>query len=106
MTGDRSLFISFDVKNGGVVTFEDNGKDKIIGLGNIMITPSTCIENILLEEDLIHNLLGISQLCDRNFNVSFKLSHCIVTSSFDDSIKFIGKRHGNIYIVDLDELKK
>ena len=53
----------------------------------------------------MYNLLSISQLRDRNFNISFKSSHCIVTSSFDESIKFIGKRHGNVYIIDLDELK-
>ena len=29
---------------------------------------------------------------------------CIVTSSFDDNIRFIGYRYGNIYIIDLDNL--
>ena len=29
---------------------------------------------------------------------------CIVSSPFDESIKFIGHRCGNIYIVDLDEI--
>ena len=105
MTGDKSQFISLEAKNRGVVTFGDNGKGKIIDLDNILITPSTCIENILLIEGLMHNLFSISQLCNIGFNILFKSSYCIVTSSFDDSIKFIGKRHGNVYIVDLDKLK-
>ena len=88
-----------------MVTFGGNDKGKIIDFINILITPSTCIENILLVEGLIHNLLSISQLYDRGFSVSFKSSRCIETSSFDDSIKFIRKRYGNVYIVDLDKLK-
>ena len=87
------------------MTFGDNSKGKIIDLGNILIIPSTCIENILVVEGLIHNLLCINKLCDRGFSVSFKSSHYIVTSSLDNSIKFIGKKHGNVYIVDFDELK-
>ena len=52
-----------------MVTFGDNGKGKIIGLDNIMITPFTCIKNILLVEGLMHNLLSISQLYDKDFNI-------------------------------------
>ena len=89
-----------------MVIFGDNDKEKIIDLSNILIAPSISIENVLLVEDLMHNLHSISQLYDRSFNFSFKSSHCIVTSPFDDSIKFLGKRHRNVYIVDLNELKK
>ena len=60
MTRDKSQVISLEAKDGGVVTFEDNRKGKIIGLDNILITSSTCIENILLVEGLIYNLLIIS----------------------------------------------
>ena len=102
MTGDESQFITLEAKNGGMVTFGDNGKEKIIDIGNIGITPSTCIENILFVDDLKHNLLIISQLCDKSYKVVFESFMCIVTSLFDDSTKFIGYRHGNVYIVDLD----
>ena len=60
MTGDESQFITLEAKNGGMVIFRDNGKGKIIGIDNICITSSTCIENILLVDDLKHNLLSIS----------------------------------------------
>ena len=60
MTSDESQFITLEVKNGGMVTFGDNDKGKIIGIGNIDITPSTCIENVLLVDGLKHNLLSIS----------------------------------------------
>ena len=87
-----------------MVTFGDNGKEKIIGIGNIGITPSTYIENIFLVDDLKHNLLSISQLCDKNYKVVFESCMCIITCPFDDSTRFIGHRHSNVYMVDLDNL--
>ena len=58
MIGDESQFITLKAKNGGMVTFGDNDKEKIIRIGNIGITPSTCIENILLVDGLKHNQIG------------------------------------------------
>ena len=76
MTGDKSQFITLDAKNRGMVTFEDNGKRKIIGIGNIGITPSKYIENILLVDDLKYNLLSISQFCDKGYKVIFESTFC------------------------------
>lgn len=104
MTGDESQFITLKAKDGGMVTFGDNGKGKIIGIGNIGITSSTFIENVLLVDGLKHNLLSISQLCDKGFKVSFESFLCIITSPIDDGIRIIGHRCGNIYMLDLDDL--
>ena len=106
MTGDESQFIILDAKDGGMVTFGDNDKEKIIGIGNIGITPSKYIENILLVDGLKHNLLSISQFYDKGYKVIFESSLCIVTSPIDEGIKFIGHRHGNVYMVDLNDLSK
>lgn len=43
-----------------MVTFGDNGKGKIIGIDNISITPSTCIESILLVDGFKYNLLRLT----------------------------------------------
>ena len=61
-----------ETKDGGMVTFGDNGKGKIIGINSIGITPPTCIENILFVDGLKHNLLSISQLCDKDYKVIFE----------------------------------
>ena len=106
MTGDESQFITLDAKNGGMVTFGDNGKGKIIGIGNIGITPSKYIENILLVDGLKHNLLSISQFCDKGYKVIFESSVCIVTSPINEGIKFVGHRYGNVYMIDLNDLSK
>ena len=61
MCGDKNQFIIIEPKEeGGVVTFGDNGQDKIIKIGKIQITPSTFIDSILLVKGLKHNLISIS----------------------------------------------
>ena len=49
------------------MTFEDNGKGRIIGHVSIGNNSLSLIENVLLVNDLKHNLLSISQLCDKGF---------------------------------------
>ena len=48
MMDDINQFFTIKKKDEGFVTFGDNKKEKIIGIGNIKITPSTFIENVLL----------------------------------------------------------
>ena len=71
MTGDVGQFTSFEIIDGGSVTFGDNGKGKIIGTGKINIIPSSFIENIFFVDGLKYNLLSISQFCDKDFKVVF-----------------------------------
>ena len=56
---------------GGTVTFGDDSKGKIVSIGSIKLGSSPMIENIDLVDGLKHNLLSISQLCDRGFKVVF-----------------------------------
>jgi hypothetical protein len=66
MTGDKSKLSSFTPKDEGFVTFGDNSRGKIIGVGNVDNYSSSCIENVLLVDGLKHNLVSISQLCDKD----------------------------------------
>ena len=92
MTGDKEAFVTLRMKEGGMVTFRDNGKGHIIGIDKIQIIPHTCLEYVLFVLGLKHNLISISQLCDRGYKVSFESSLCIVTNSFDNSTIFIRNR--------------
>ena len=60
MTGQELHFKSLKLKEGGEVAFGGDGKEKIIGIGNIGNTSSNSIENGLLVRGLKHNLLSIS----------------------------------------------
>nr|KYP36602.1 hypothetical protein KK1_042260 [Cajanus cajan]KYP36606.1 hypothetical protein KK1_042264 [Cajanus cajan] len=77
MIGDASKFIDLTPKRSGHVTFEDNNKGKILGIGRIGTNFSTSIENVLLVDGLKHSLLSVSQLCDKGFSVSFVMESCL-----------------------------
>ena len=57
-------------KEGDIVTFEDDAKGKII-VGNVKLGTYPLIENVILVDGLKYNLLSVSQLCDKGFNVIF-----------------------------------
>ena len=52
---DESQFIILKAKDGEIVTFSENGKWKIIGIGNIRIMPSIFTKNIRLVDSLEYN---------------------------------------------------
>ena len=59
---------------------------------------------MLLVDGLKHNLLSISQLCDKNNRVIFDSNCCIVEDKNDKQVKFVGHRVDNIYMISLDEI--
>ncbi|GAV71320.1 hypothetical protein CFOL_v3_14814, partial [Cephalotus follicularis] len=97
MTDDKSLFVKFESNEGGDVTFGDNAKGKIKGFGTIG-NHKTSIRNVLFVDGLKHNLLSISQLCEKDCRVTFEKDSCKVIDINNDQIKFIGYRHGNGYV--------
>ena len=97
-------FTSLKPKDGGFVTFGDNGKEKIVGISNIGKNFSTSIENVLLVKGFKNNLLSISQLCDRWCKVVFEPSKCGVIDINNGKTILIGYRQGNIYMFDLNDL--
>ena len=81
ITGYESKFVFLTRRKGEYVTFGDNGKGRIIRHGSIGNNSSSLIENVLLIDGLKHNLLSISQLCEKGFKVIFESSHCIIKDS-------------------------
>ena len=74
MTGDSRMFNSInESKSNGIdsITFGDNGKGKVKGLGKIVISNDLSISNVLLVESLNFNLLSVAQLCDLGFKCIF-----------------------------------
>ena len=60
---------------------------------------------MLYVEGLKHNLLSISQLCDKEFRVCFDAIACHVIDSNTNQVIYIGKRHENVYDIHIDEIK-
>jgi len=59
MKGEKSMFLTLTIKEGGNVKFGGNQSGKIIGTGTIG-NSSISINNVLLVDGLEHNLLSIS----------------------------------------------
>ena len=70
MTGDHSLLTGFEEKAGPGVTFGDDNKGYTLGYGKIK-KENVIIEKVALVDELKHNLLSISQLCDNGNKVQF-----------------------------------
>ena len=104
MIGDKSFFTKLSSIDGGLVTFGDNKKGIIIGIGSIVISPNRSIQNVLLVDGLKHNLLSISQLCDKGNRVIFNKSHCTIESTNNHKALFVGNRHDNVYVFHLNDL--
>ena len=72
MTGDRDMFITLRKERYGSISFGNDDSAKIIGKGTVRIeNKNTKAENVLLVEDLKHNLLSVSQMCDQGHKVTF-----------------------------------
>ena len=60
MIGDESLFQELDKNKSGNVSFGDNSKGVIRGIGTIGNNSHTQIKKVLLIKNLKYNLLSIS----------------------------------------------
>jgi len=100
MTGDKTKFAKLELKEEGFVTYGDNNKGKILRNGVIGKGSSFNIKNVLLVEGLKHNLVSISQLCDKGFKVMFEPNSCLIYDACG-SIVLIDKRLNKIYLLDL-----
>ena len=105
MTGDASKFTTLILKDQGSVTYGDNRKANVIGEGNIIVNKDLSIKNVLLVEDLKHNLISISQLCDNGFKVTFCANKCSIEKIDNDQVHFEGYRRRNVYKINLDDFK-
>ncbi|KAK2354182.1 gag-protease polyprotein [Trifolium repens] len=103
MTGDASLFIEFKAKRKGYVTYGDNNKGTILGEGTIGNPSTITISNVVLVDNLKHNLLSVAKLCDKGFTINFKPTFCTIESNKDKNVILKAIRHGNVYMLDLDD---
>ena len=84
--GDKSNFLSRTAFDGGRVAFRNGKSGKIVGVGKIGKSLSHFIDHVYIVDGLQHNLLGVSQLCDRGNHVGLSSEQCLR-----------GKRHKNVY---------
>ena len=79
MTGDKRKFVSLELKDGGKVTLGDNTTCRVLGYGTIKLTSFISLEQVLFVDSQKHNLLSVSQLCDKGLSVCFTANKCVLT---------------------------
>jgi len=99
MIGDSSQLINIKWKPVGYVTYGDNNRGKILGVGDIGRNNRVIIEDVFLVKGLKHSLLSISQLCDKGYKITFKPDQCLITDSKSAETILVGKRVSNIYML-------
>ncbi|KAL8091574.1 hypothetical protein AgCh_033993 [Apium graveolens] len=101
MTGDRALLSNMVEKAGPVVTFGDNSKGLTEGYGCLQ-AENVIIENVYIVQGLKHNLLSISQFCDKGYYVSFDKLKCQILHKKNEKPSLMGIRKGNFFVADMN----
>jgi len=97
MIGEKSNFLSLTATGGGSVAFGNDKSRTIVRIGKIGVSLSHSIDSVYLMDGLKHNLLSVSQLCDKNNLVVFSPKRCLVVNMNIGYVVLRGKRHKNVY---------
>ena len=57
---------------------------------------------MLYVDGIKHNLIGISQICDKGFKIEFNRNCCLISEAISGKVVHIGKRIGNIYMLNVE----
>ena len=76
MTGNRNTFQTLQAKD-KTITFGKDNSSKILGKGTISLgNKDAATKNVLLIENMKHNLLSVSQMCDQGHALTFTSKDC------------------------------
>jgi len=105
MIVDKSFFNKLEEHEVSHVTFGDNSKCTIEGIGSIGNCSQTFIFDVYYVNGLKHNLLSTNQLCDKGFNVFFDENASKVIDKDSKEEIVTGKRNGNVNVINIGETR-
>ncbi|KAJ9553319.1 hypothetical protein OSB04_017364 [Centaurea solstitialis] len=100
MTASKSVLSDYRDERGPSVTFGGNGRGQTRGYGTLT-NGVTTFKRVAYVEGLMHNLLSISQLCDKIHKVSFSKKKCKVKNRRKEVI-LTSVRQADIYIINMN----
>ncbi|KAI3748889.1 hypothetical protein L6452_12302 [Arctium lappa] len=100
MTGQKDMLTEYKEEKGPSVTFGGNGKGFTRGFG-VLSNGTTTFRRVAYVDGLKHNLLSISQLCDKDYEVRFTKKACSVLNE-KGKLALSGHRRENVYVIDMD----
>jgi hypothetical protein len=101
MTGDKSKFLTLSDSKSGNVTFGNDAPGKVKGKGIVSLSNGKKkAQDVMLVENLKHNLLSVSQVCDRGCEVVFTSKDYKIKSVDSGQLVAKGIRtENNVYIL-------
>jgi hypothetical protein len=107
MTGDKSKFLLLKENKSGSVTFGNDAPGKIRGKGLVSLSNGRSkAQDVLFVDGLKHNLLSVSQICDRGCEVTFTAKNCkIKTVNTGELIAKGVRTENNVYVLKEDKEK-
>jgi len=92
MTGDASQLTNLKLKPASYVTYGDNNQGRILRVGDVGGDDKVIIKDVLLVDGLKHNLLSISQLCDKGYKITFEPNLFLIVDSKSSETVIVGKQ--------------
>jgi hypothetical protein len=104
MSGDKGKFLSLSESKLGNITFGNDAPGKIKGKGMVSLSNGKGkVQDVLLVDGLKHNLLSLSQMCDRGCEVVFMSKDCKIKSINSRQVVAKGIRiENNVYVLKED----
>jgi hypothetical protein len=105
MTGDKGKFLSLSESKSRNITFGNDALGKIKGKGMVNLSNGKGkSQDVLLVDGMKHNLLSVSQMCDRGCEVVFMSKECRIKSANSGQVVAKGIRtKNNVYVLKEDK---
>lgn len=100
--GDKNKLISLKEKKDGTMPFGNDRALNIIGTSTVTLgSKDELAKDVLLVENMNHNLLSVGQMCDRGHTMLFNLKKCEIRKDiFGIILATTSKAPNDIYILD------
>ena len=105
MTGEREMLVEFvdSLKASSNISFGDNSKGKVLGLGKVVISNDSSLSNVMLVQSLKYHLLFVRQLASIDYDTLFGLTDVKVYKRDILEVALVGELDGNLYTVDFSK---
>ena len=103
MTRDRNKFLSLKEKKDGTMSFGNDGFSNVIESGTVTLGRKDALaKNVLLFENMNHNLLSVGQMCDQGHTKLFNSTKCEIRKGmYGEIVATTSQAPNDIYVLDL-----
>jgi hypothetical protein len=107
MKGGKSKFLSLKENKSGSVTFGNDAPGKTLGKGLVrLINRISKAQDVLFVDGLKHNILSVSQICEKKCEVTFTAKNCKINIVNTGELLAKGVRtKNNVYVLKEDKEK-